>query len=525
MGIIKSLYIYGLKKFKELEVSEFNKHMNVFVGENEAGKSTILEAMKIVLNQQYKNADKSILKDLFCLDMVNAFHEAPSIRTLPYIYIEIHMELGSKDKGAEYFFGENNKDRKVASGIFFECKFDAELGSGLAKEISEGKIPYEYYSLRWTTFGGSQYSLVRRPFNFLVINTSKDDTNSSFNYFNKALFSSSYDESVRLKAKNTFRDGLSKAFEAMGLSDLDTQRKFGINDKKVLLESVLSVYENLVALENKGSGMESLIKTQIALDKRKSNLDVILIEEPENHLSFVTMNKMLHELSSRQSDSQLIITTHSNMIASRLNLRNVLWLTDTEVVSLKDIDKDTSDFFEKADNNNFLQLLLSTKIILVEGASEAILLPKIYKQLTQRTIESDGISIISAGGITFKNYLKIAPKNNKRIAVITDNDKKQEKINKATLFNSKNNTQHIFMGETLEQWTWEASLYINNKQLLDDLITVNKSSKYLFHGHDEGQVLGKMLNTKTETAYKIAKLETDIEIPTYVKDAVAWLNE
>ena len=525
MGSISSLYIYGLKKFKEMEIHEFNKHMNVFVGENEAGKSTILEAIKIVLNQLYKNSDKSILKDLFNLDLVNDFITDPSIKTLPHIIIEVHMELSSKDKGAEYFYGENNRNRSGASGIRFECKFDTELGSGLAKEISEGKIPYEYYTLRWTAFSGSPYSLVRRPFKFLVINTSSDDTNSSFNYFNKALFSSSYDEGVRLKAKNTFRDGLTKAFDEMGLTDLDTQRKFGINDKKVLLESVLSVYENSIALENKGSGMESLIKTQIALDKRKSNLDVIMIEEPENYLSFVTMNKMLQELSRRQSDSQLIITTHSNMIASRLNLRNVLWITDSVVVSLKDIDEDTADFFEKADNNNFLQLLLSTKIILVEGASEAILLPKIYKQLTTRTLEEDGVTVISGGGITYKNYLKITPVNKKRIAVITDNDKRQERIDDAKVFNASSDVQHIFLGETVGEWTWEACLYALNVLPLEKLIKIEKGAKYLFHDTDYGQVLGKMLNNKAETAYEMAKSECDFEIPKYIKDAITWLNE
>lgn len=36
--------------------------MNILVGENEAGKSTILDAIKTVLNQQYRNADKSIFQ-------------------------------------------------------------------------------------------------------------------------------------------------------------------------------------------------------------------------------------------------------------------------------------------------------------------------------------------------------------------------------------------------------------------------------------------------------------------------------
>ena len=63
-------------------------------------------------------------------------------------------------------------------------------------------------------------------------------------------------------------------FKSIDLEDIDEHRKFGINDKKVILESVLAVYEDSIALENKGSGMSSLIKTQIALDKSKNNLDI-----------------------------------------------------------------------------------------------------------------------------------------------------------------------------------------------------------------------------------------------------------
>ena len=41
MNYIKSLHIEGFKKFQTLDV-EFNEHMNILVGENEAGKSTIV---------------------------------------------------------------------------------------------------------------------------------------------------------------------------------------------------------------------------------------------------------------------------------------------------------------------------------------------------------------------------------------------------------------------------------------------------------------------------------------------------
>ncbi len=71
MNYIKSLHIEGFKKFQTLNV-EFNEHMNILVGENEAGKSTILDAIKTVLNQQYRLADKSVLRDLFNAQMVDA---------------------------------------------------------------------------------------------------------------------------------------------------------------------------------------------------------------------------------------------------------------------------------------------------------------------------------------------------------------------------------------------------------------------------------------------------------------------
>jgi len=81
------LHIEGFKKFISLNV-QFNEHMNILVGENEAGKSTILDAIKTVLNQQYRNADKSVLRDLFNTQMVAAFEANPSIKTLPRILMK-----------------------------------------------------------------------------------------------------------------------------------------------------------------------------------------------------------------------------------------------------------------------------------------------------------------------------------------------------------------------------------------------------------------------------------------------------
>lgn len=80
--------------------------------------------------------------------MVHAFLANPSVRTLPYILIEIELLLDPNRKNAEYFYGEVYGAKRLQPekyGIRFECKFNEELGSDLEEAISEGKIPYEYY--------------------------------------------------------------------------------------------------------------------------------------------------------------------------------------------------------------------------------------------------------------------------------------------------------------------------------------------------------------------------------------------
>ena len=208
MNYIKSLHIEGFKKFVSLDV-QFNERMNILVGENEAGKSTILDALKTVLNQQYRNTDKSVLRDLFNTQMVAVFKEKPSVKTLPRIYIEVELALDPQQKDASYFYGEVYGQRKQQFekyGIRFECKYDEELGTGMEQSIQEGKIPYEYYALTWTTFSNRPYQIIKRPLHFLAIDTTSSAAAPSFNYFNRTVFASRYDGATKAKAKNDFRD-------------------------------------------------------------------------------------------------------------------------------------------------------------------------------------------------------------------------------------------------------------------------------------------------------------------------------
>ena len=206
-------------------------------------------------------------------------------------------------------------------------------------------------------------------------------------------------------------------------------------------------------------------------------------------------------------------------------LKNVIWITDNEAKSLDNISEEDANFFIKADNNNFLQILLSKKAILVEGATEFLLLPKIYKQITGRTVEDDEINIISCNGISYFRYLNAVNDANKKIVVLTDNDNKNTKIEESINYNNEHQHQHIFLDNNTDNWTWEKCFYTLNQETLNSLIEIDENANYLFHEKDYGKVLGKMLNNKVDTAYAMLNSGIDFVIPQYIQDAIKWLNE
>lgn len=544
---IKTLRIKGFKKFTDLTV-DFNPNVNIIAGENGSGKSTILEAIKIVLNQQNKNSDRSLLEDWFNVEAKEAFQRNPCIKTLPEIEIEVELCLSSSTPKSINFHGEyhsqkreailnkskrKNEASKERYGITFKCFYDATDNEELNPFIEEGNLPYEHYTLEWTTFAHLAYQAAKPPLNIISINTSEQSTTTSFNQYNRTLFLSKYDDKTIADAKNCFRHEITRAFNKLSLEEIDKNSRFGIDNKKLILEKIISIYQGNILLENQGSGQANLIKTQIALSK-SNKIDTLLIEEPENHLSPTTLNRMISDIEEKKKNHQIIITTHSNTIASRLNLKNVLWIAGEQMQSLRDIKKETARFFEKLPSNSFLILLLSKKIILVEGPTEYLLLPMLYQRTNNSSIEKDEVVIISCNGISYQRYLDIAEKTGKKLLVLTDNDKKLKKIQEKRQTTGK--SQRVYMSDDIEEWTWEVCLYKLNKIVLDRLfknrIKTTKAENEANVVEDDlsdgknSPTLQWMLEHKSEAAYAMSFLRDDeIEVPQYIQEALRWIKE
>lgn len=523
MNYIKRMTIEGLKKFENFDI-EFDKNINIIIGENESGKSTILEAINICLNQLYKNTDKSIIKDLLNINNVKKFEKDPSIENLPRIQIEIEFNLDNSSKNNFLFYGMHNQDENEKYGIKYACELNKEFEQEVFEFIKEKKIPYEYYEMKWTTFQGASFNVLKQPLNYLTIDNSITTQYNTYNYYNKSVFKSKYNGNKMIKTKNDFRTNIEDIFNQLNLEKISATQQFGIDTKKVILENIISILDNDILLENKGKGMENLIKTQIALDKAKSKLDVVSIEEPENHLSYTNLRQMLKNIENYKKDKQIIITTHSNLIVSGLNINNIIWINKDKSERLRNINKDVAEFFVKSDNNNLLQFLLAKKVILVEGATEYILIPKIFQKMFDKTIEESNIDIISCNGVTYKNFIHIAELMDKSVVVITDNDNSQEKINEMNSYNKQHHNIKIFMDNNLQNWTWEICFYNLNANKLSNLVETKDDARYLYKEEDYGKVLGKMLNNKADIAYKICMSSEQFKYPSYVEEALKWIK-
>ena len=527
---VKSLLIKGFKKFEKLHI-DFHDRINILVGENEAGKSTVLEALRLVFQQTCRNSDKSILFDLFNIGQRQRFEANPSVETLPSIHIEVLLELEDKGKDSQLFLGENHDDifgKGEMFGIKFDCSFSQEDGAGLGEEIASGRIPVDYYKWEWKTFGDAPYSLLHPPLVFLPIDTAVQDVGSPFSRYARTLFLSCLAETPQLcKHKHDFRNGLKQVVKDLNLPVLSDNQTFKVNDKRLVLENLMAIFDGDIPLENKGRGRESVIKMELAFARKGgTNIHVATIEEPENHLSYSNMRKMLAGILQKNTETQLIIATHSNMIASRLDLRNVLWISDGQfgVGRLEKVDSETAQFFSKLDHNNLLDLLLAEKVILVEGATEFLLMPKIYEAIVGRNIEADNITVLSCNGIAYQRYFKIAETRKNRVVAITDNDGYEERINEAWAYNASHDFTQVFMDDNPDQWTWEQCLFDLNPDYFKKTLQVKPGAKYLYHKRDYGQHVGYMLNNKADVAYRLLEDNPDLVIPDYVKRAFQWLN-
>ena len=517
MSAVTKLKLHNFKRFDDLTV-EFKENINVLIGDNESGKSTLLTALDYALSgsdHRVRNAGIEHLFNTRCI--ADFFESARGFENLPTMWVEVYFDEQSNHR----LNGENNSDGVCCDGIKLICEPASHYCDEITEVLTESgdHFPFEYYSIKFKTFSGEAYSGYRRVLKHLLIDSSQLNNDYATREYVKDVYKVSTDTKQRhlhqlefRRAKSTFKNthlcSLNDGIEAYDFS----LRTGG----KASLENELTIVEDEVQIEHRGKGRQSLIKTEFALN-RAGVIDLVLLEEPENHLSHGSMKKMIQEFT-KKTERQLILTTHSSLFTARLGLENCIFLGSTGVsAALADVAPDTQAFFKKAPENNLLQLVLSKKVILVEGDAEFILMEQLYKNVRDKLPEEDDVHIISVGGTSFKRYLDVARTIDIKVAVIRDNDGDYTQNCAERYAAYTEDFLRVFADIDDQVYTFEVAMYRNNLSKCEEFFSGERITL---------PAVEHMLSNKTKVALRLlTDVGDDLVVPAYIREAITWLVE
>jgi putative ATP-dependent endonuclease of OLD family len=155
----------------------------------------------------------------------------------------------------------------------------------------------------------------------------------------------------------------------------------------------------------------------LLLGKESIGFPLLLIEEPEAHLHPQRQLRLMQFLESATRSEipesrpvQVILTTHSPNLSSKIPLDNIVILEGQRAFSLaaEETKLQRSDyrFLERFLDVTKANLFFARGLLIVEGDAEAILLPALAR-LIGRNLTEHGVSIVNVGGTGLRRYGRI----------------------------------------------------------------------------------------------------------------------
>lgn len=543
---IKKIKIQNFKCFHGLFEVELNTGLNILVGNNEAGKSTILEAIHLALTGMYcgRNIRNELSQYLFNNETVANYIESVNAGKPiepPTILIEIYFE-GSIDP---VFEGNGNSDQlNKVEGLKFEIKYDHKYDDEYEKLIVQKNmlsLPIEYYEPSWTSFSRKTITVKSIPIKSAMIDSSNYRyQNGSDVYISRIVkdLLSSEEVTAVAQAHRNMKDSFIKDSSIEAINKR-IQEESSIIDGTVSLSVDLgtkNAWENsLVTQLNNipfgfiGKGAQCVLKTELALTHRQAqNAQIVLLEEPESHLSFAKLNQLISAIEKKYSEKQIVVSTHSSFVANKLGLNHLLLLANQKITKITELS--SAGFFKKIAGYDTLRLLLCEKAILVEGASDELVIQKAYMETHEGRLPiQDNIDVISVG-TSFLRFLELASVLGIKVAVVTDNDGDIEALKTKFsdyLGNNQKPNIRICFDETIDT----GDLKIGNRDynyntLEPKIIKANREDLELFNSlfktqFDDVDDLRKyMKHHKTECAMAIYDTDKKVTFPDYILEAI-----
>lgn len=462
--IIFELRVYNFRQFKSedgapgLKIT-FHRGLNALIGENDSGKTTVIDALKLVLltqsNEYIRPSDEDFYKPSdgeacseFKIDCTIAeFTENEAKNFIEYLSftktedkveytLELHyrawkeghkiyqeLRVGDVDDGISI----DGKARELLKAVYLKPLRDAEreMSSGRGSRISQILLNHPAFKDK------NEHA---------VLDIFRDANRQIENYFTEDTDGKRILQTIRNNLES-FNDKRQSSNAELKTSDIQL---------KAILESL-----SLNAPEiNPGLGELNLlfIAAELLLlkDDTDGGLKLALVEELEAHLHPQAQLRLISYLQNEynENDVQIIISTHSPILASKINLKNLILMKNGTGYDLAEgrtgLQKGDYLFLQRFLDSTKANLFFAKGIIMVEGDAENILVP-VLADILGYPLEKYGISIVNVGSTAFLRYSGIMVRKDGTdigipVSVITDCDVRPYDVDPTTkekIFNEK----------------------------------------------------------------------------------------
>lgn len=206
MIIIQKVILHNFKRFQHLEV-DLDPTMNIFIGDNESGKSTILQAIDLVARGSRTRIENLGIDRLFNVETIKSFMTNINMENLPEMFVELYFNP-VLDQGLEG--GNNSKRVHNACGIKMICR--ANQAPAYSREIHRiltqpnAVFPLEYYTVEFYTFSGDPYNGYNKKLNTIMIDNSQIGSPYAMREYVHDIYYGSLNEAARVSTKHAYHD-------------------------------------------------------------------------------------------------------------------------------------------------------------------------------------------------------------------------------------------------------------------------------------------------------------------------------
>lgn len=533
-ALITKIKIRGYRAYENFELRP-NQKFNLIVGANEAGKSTLMEAIGLALTGRIngRSATEELNPYWFNTSLVRRFfllRRAGKRVAFPEISIELFLEDIPE---LQRLCGAINSDVPTTAcpGISMRVIPNPDYSAELEEWAREPShlLPVEYYQTDWRSFADEKITTRPKQLTAAFIDSRTIRSSSGVDYHLRQILGDYLEPDERAAISLAYR-GAKASLSETALAAVNKRvgdLNAALHDKPITLamdqstrtswEGSITPHVSDVPFSMSGQGQQATIKVSLAMSRHSGRTNIVMIEEPENHLTHTSLSVLLSRIESLASeDQQVFVTTHSSFVLNRLGLDALLLIGGGKSRKITALDPETVKYFQKLSGYDTLRMALAEKIVLVEGPSDEIVFERVFRDIHGKRPIECGIDILSMMSLSFARCLELCAALEKTVAALRDNDgiEHEELITPLRSW-LKTGKREIFIGDLARGKTLEPQIISHNDNaLLRKVIGIT----------DQADLTTWMSREKTETAIRIASSSEKITPPDYILEAAKFIH-